>query len=236
MPPRWWHSLMPCPALLIALSCTSPCRYGVIGAALGVAFCLIGGVVKSLVGAARTALDAHLGRWPRVVVLATLGGLTYGLLSWAMPLVPTDGQLSIGTVASQGTTIGTGVLAASCFAKILAYFVCIECGFSGGIVLPIVSMSSMLSAAIFNEMGADPVVGSACALVGLAGAIVPFPFFLAVLAVSMTYIGPQGLIPVFATATCAHLLCLGVGIPQGLQAAAQRRKQRRQQQQQQQAS
>ena len=100
--------------------------FGVMGALYGLVYVLIAGVLKRLVGVVRARLDAAIGRWPRVVVLATLGGAGYGALGWAMPLVLTDGAGSLGTVALQGAEIGTGVLAASAFTKTLAYHLAFE--------------------------------------------------------------------------------------------------------------
>lgn len=59
-------------------------------------------------------------------------------------------------------------------------------------------------------------------MVALGSALVPSPFALAVLSMSALSVGPQGLVPIFATACTAYLLCLGVGWPQYLVARAER--------------
>lgn len=61
--------------------------FGVMGAALGLAYLLTAGLVKAAIAPLRAALDRSCGRWPRVVALATLGGALTGVLGWAMPLV-----------------------------------------------------------------------------------------------------------------------------------------------------
>lgn len=106
--------------------------FGCMGAALAGAYILVAGLVKAAVGPLRAALDARFGRWPRIVVLAALGGTATGLLGWAMPLVITDGSQQLDAVMTQGAQIGSGVLAASCFARMLTYHVCAETGFHGG--------------------------------------------------------------------------------------------------------
>ena len=97
--------------------------FGWMGAALAGAYLLTAGLVKAVVDPFRSALDARLGPWPRAVVLATAGGAALGALGWAMPLVLTDGASSLGAVLVQSGALGSGVLAASCFCKMLAYHV-----------------------------------------------------------------------------------------------------------------
>lgn len=70
--------------------------------------------------------------------------------------------------------------------------------------------------------GVNPTVARSCAMVALGSALVPAPFALAVLSMSALSVGPQGLVPIFATAATAYLLCLGVGWPQHLVARAAR--------------
>lgn len=91
--------------------------FGVMGAALAAAYMLVAGICKAAIGAARHKLDARLGRPARIVILATLGGATTGLLGWGLPLVLTDGAEMLTPVLMEGGAIGSSVLAASCFAK-----------------------------------------------------------------------------------------------------------------------
>lgn len=164
------------------------------------------GVVKAVFTKVSAALEARIGRWPRVVAMNALGGCIYGALGYAMPLVLTDGErvsfcgctidargpqgrdrhkpclrspragptahmpshwyqhrplhqrrrlfpsplppcagsVQITPIAAEGAAIGSGVLAASCFAKMLAFHVVKECGFAGGLCLPMLTMSIML--------------------------------------------------------------------------------------------
>lgn len=105
----------------------------------------------------------------------------------------------------------------------LAYHIAAECGFHGGLFLPMLSMGAMLGQVFVNETGVDPFVAQSCSLIALGAAVAPAPFFLAVLSMSCLAVGPAGLVPIFATATAAHLFCMGLGAPQALVAAALRR-------------
>lgn len=98
----------------------------------------------------------------------------------------------------------------------LAYHICAECGFHGGLFLPMLSMGAMMGSVFINVTGVNPVVARSCSLIALGAAICPAPFALTILASSVLMIGAMGLVPVFATATFAYFLCLGIGWPQAL--------------------
>lgn len=80
-----------------------------------------------------------------------------------------------------------------------------------------------------NETGVNPVVALSCSLIALASAVVPAPFFTAILSVSMFTVGPNGLVPVFACAASAYLFCMGVGGVHAIAAVAKRRQAAQQQ-------
>ena len=72
--------------------------FGVMGAALAGVYLLIAGLTRAVVGRAKSWLDARIGLWLRVVVLATTGGAAVGALGWAMPLTLTDGAAQLTPV------------------------------------------------------------------------------------------------------------------------------------------
>lgn len=199
--------------------------FGIMGAAFALVYVLIAGVAKAAGAAARRGLDARVGKSWRIVMLTTVGGAATGALGWAMPLVLTDGSAQLGVILGEPRQVGAGVLAASAFAKALAYHICAECGFLGGLFLPMLAMSSMLGGVFVATTGVNRVVAAACSMVALPAALCPMPAMLTLLALSIVMVGPQGLVPIFATTVTAHLLFLGVGVPQGLLAWAARRRQ-----------
>lgn len=182
------------------------------------------GVVKLVAGKLRARLDACIGHWPRVVVMTTAGGAAIGALGWAMPLVLTDGSEQLATVFGDGAELGSSVLAASAFAKAFAYHLAAESGFAGGLFLPMLSMSSCLGRVFVNITGVNESVALSCAFVALAASLIPAPFMLALMANSVLLLGPQGLVPIFATVVTSHLLLVGVGVPQALLARSLARK------------
>ena len=138
------------------------------------------------------------------------------LYSDVFPLTIGDGSDQLSTVLSSQKEIGNSVLAASAFAKMFTYHVCKEAGFVGGIFFPCIIIGSMIGGIFINITGVNPVVGIACSFIAMCAAFIPMPFFLIILSISCLSVGPQGLIPVFATAMTAYTFCIGVGIPQGM--------------------
>ena len=67
-----------------------------------------------------------------------------------------------------------------------------------------------------NITGVNPIVGVSCAFISMSASFIPTPFFLILLAISSLSVGPQGLIPIYATAMTSYLFCIGIGVPQGL--------------------
>ena len=102
-----------------------------------------------------------------------------------------------------------------------------RCGFSGGLFLPMISMSTMLGRVFVNVTGANALVSCACASIALAAALVPAPAMLGLLANALLLVGPTSMTPIFFTAITAHVLCMGVGLPQNLLARVQQRKERK---------
>jgi H+/Cl- antiporter ClcA len=199
--------------------------FGIMGAALAAVYLVLAGLTRTVVGRAKSWLDARIGHWPRVVVLTTTGGAAVGALGWAMPLTLTDGAGQLNAVLFRSGQVGTSVLAASCFSKALAYHIVAECGFHGGLFLPMLAMSSMLGGVFINVTGVNPTVARSCAMIALGCALVPSPFAMAVLSMSALMDGPQGLVPIFATACTSYMLCLGVGWPQKLMELSAKRQQ-----------
>ena len=138
----------------------------------------------------------------------------------------TDGATFLGPVIARGDEIGSDVLAASVFGKMLAWNVCQSFGFAGGIFLPMLSMSAMLGRVFVNQTGVNAAVAMGCSTIALAAALVPAPLFTSILAICVVELPPQALVPVFACSLPAYTLCLGMGGPQALMAAAARRKAR----------
>lgn len=80
--------------------------FGVMGAALAAVYLILAGVTRTVVGRAKSWLDARIGMWPRVVVLTTTGGAVVGALGWAMPLTLTDGAAQLNAVLFKSAQVG----------------------------------------------------------------------------------------------------------------------------------
>jgi len=190
---------------------------GCMGAVLVLAYFLIGGIVKAIVGNAKPTLDAKFGKQCRVVTLCLVGGTLCGILGYVFPLTLGDGMVQLPIIIGKdGADISTAVLVSSGFAKMLAFFIANECGFVGGLFFPLVLISSIGGRVIVNELGTPWATTMACALVALPAAVAPVPFALMVLATSAFNLSSKGSIPVLVCIVTAHTLFVGLGIPQKL--------------------
>ena len=68
----------------------------------------------------------------RTILLATIGGVAFGLVGVALPLTLFTGTDQLDTVIQDGATLGAGLLIAVVFAKILVFALCEATGFIGG--------------------------------------------------------------------------------------------------------
>ena len=191
---------------------------GCVGALLTVGYFIFGGIVKKIVGVSKVALDARFGETYRILVLCILGGTLFGLLGYIFPLTLGDGSAQIGAIISErsGRNISTAVLVASCFAKMLAFWISQEFGFVGGLFYPILLVSSMAGRVIVNEFGTPWAMTLACALVAVPSAFTPMPLASLVLATSLFNMSSRSSVPVLVTVVTAHVLFAGIGIPQAM--------------------
>ena len=187
--------------------------FGVMGAALALVYFITAGITKGLTGKAKIYLDEKIGKEKRILILATVGGLLYGVLGYIFPLTVGDGSYQIGTVIVKGGNISASVLIASLFVKMLTYWISNETGFVGGLLYPLLLMGSLLGRVFVNEVGWSWGSCMAPSLVAVVSAFVPVPFGMMVLSISVFNLSSRGGISTLLCVVTAHLLFVGIGIP-----------------------
>lgn len=115
-----------------------------------------------------------------------------------------------------GAEIGSSTLAAAVFVKMFAYFICVECGFVGGLFFPMLLMSIMMGRVFVNETSVDQGPALACSFVALPAALVPAPVFMVVLSVVFFFYVPQVAMSVLSCVIVSYVLFVGIGIPHTL--------------------
>ncbi|KAA8497695.1 hypothetical protein FVE85_5280 [Porphyridium purpureum] len=197
---------------------------GILGGLMGVFFLLFGFLTKVLSRYLKAWLDARIRQSARIVLFSTLGGFILGGIGIAAPLTLGDGSIQLPHVFADGKQIGSTSLAVSAFLKIVAYWVCTESGFVGGIFYPTLLASACLAQVFLNETSADVLVLSSCGLIAIATSFVPAPIALALVSVSSFDLSALATSPVLASVAASYLMNLGIGVPQGLAKAAARRR------------
>ena len=92
------------------------------------------------------------------IICPMLGGIIVGTIGWVLPLTIGDGNMSLPAIVSltfnqiqheQGNTLfpdqymTAHLLVCSGFAKIFCLAVCMNCGFVGGFVFPLITVGAM---------------------------------------------------------------------------------------------
>mmetsp|Transcript_25529 Transcript_25529/g.73828 ORF Transcript_25529/g.73828 Transcript_25529/m.73828 type:complete len:431 (+) Transcript_25529:2-1294(+) len=188
--------------------------FGVLGAALALAYFVTAGITKGVTGKAKIYLDEKVGKERRIVLLATIGGTLFGLLGYIFPLTLGDGSYQIGTVIVGGGNISAAVLVSSAFVKMLTFWISNETGFVGGVFYPLLIIGSFIGRVFVNEIGWSWGSCMAPSLVALTSAFVPVPFGMMVLSMSVFNLSSRGGISTLLCVVTAHLLFAGIGIPQ----------------------
>ncbi len=121
---------------------------------------------------------------------ATLGGLAFGLVGYAMPLTNFTGTEQLDTLLGQAGTLGIGLLVAVLLGKMLAFAVSTATGFIGGPIFPMIFIGGTCGVMV-NQVVPDVPLALAfsCMLAAVPGALVSAPFSLVLLAALLTQVG-----------------------------------------------
>ena len=167
-------------------------------------------LVTAVAIAGATKLLAPLAH--RTVLLASLGGIFFGLVGVALPLTLFTGSAQLTTVIADGTTLGAGLLVAVVFAKIVVFAICEASGFIGGPFFPMLFIGGTAGVAVHDLIPGLPVALTFTTLfAALPGSLVAAPFSLILLAALTTQIGTLQIAPVAIAVLVAYLAVTGSG-------------------------
>ncbi len=148
----------------------------------------------------------------RTVLLASLGGIVFGLVGVALPLTLFTGSSQLTTVIADGATLGAGLLVAVVFAKIVVFAICQASGFIGGPFFPMLFIGGTAGVALHDLIPGLPVALTFTTLfAALPGSLVAAPFSLILLAALTTQIGTLQTAPVAIAVLVAYLAVSGSG-------------------------
>lgn len=167
---------------------------GAVGAAVALLFVLVFRVVGYL-----TEPLHH-----QTVLLATLGGLSIGLIALVFPQTLFFGEKQIDSIIEQGATYGITLLLLIGLAKMLAISCTLHSGFRGGFIFPLFYIGSAVGLAIslgFPQI--HPTIAIVCLMAAVNVAITKTPVSSTVI---LSVIADTSMVPVIVIASFTSFL------------------------------
>ena len=162
---------------------------GVIGAGLAVMFIIIFRMIGKLL--------KPLEHYP--IVLATLGGLSIGLIAFVFPQTLFFSEAQIQTVIETGAGLGVGLLLAIAVAKMFAISFTLHSGFLGGFIFPLFFIGANVGYAISLTIPqVHPTVGMVCLMAAVNVAVTKTPVSTSII---LSVLSGTAMLPVIAIAS-----------------------------------
>lgn len=167
---------------------------GALGALVAVIFIFLFRSIGRL-----THLIAH-----RTIVLATLGGLSIGLIGLAFPQTLFFGEKEIQTIVETGSTFGIMMLLAIAAAKMLAISCTLHSGFRGGFIFPLFYIGAAVGLAIALAVPqVHPTIGMVCMMAAVNVAVTKTPISTSII---LSVLSDTAMVPVIVTASFVSFL------------------------------
>lgn len=110
------------------------------------------------------------------IFLATLGGLSIGLIAFAFPQTLFFSEAQIQTVIETGASLGIGLLLAIALAKMFAISFTLHSGFLGGFIFPLFFIGANVGYAVSLAIPqVHPTVGMVCLMAAVNVAVTKTP-------------------------------------------------------------
>ncbi|CAA9555906.1 Chloride channel protein [uncultured Synechococcales cyanobacterium] len=162
---------------------------GVVGALVAIVFILIFQGIGHL-----TEYIAH-----RIILLATLGGLSIGLIALAFPQTLFFGEKEIDTIVETGSTFGIVMLLMIVLAKMLATSCTLHSGFRGGFIFPLFYIGAAMGLAISLAVPSiHPTIGMICMMAAVNVAVTKTPLSTTVI---LSVLSDTAMVPVIVIAS-----------------------------------
>ncbi|MBW4656278.1 MAG: chloride channel protein [Kaiparowitsia implicata GSE-PSE-MK54-09C] len=171
------------------------------------------GAVLGAVGAAVAALFVLIFRsvgaithWieHRIILLATLGGLSIGLIALVFPQTLFFGEREIETIIQTGSTFGITMLLLVGVAKMLAISCTLHSGFRGGFIFPLFYIGAAVGLAIaLGIPQVHPTIGMVCMMAAVNVAITKTPVSTTVI---LSVLSDTAMVPVIVIASITSFL------------------------------
>jgi H+/Cl- antiporter ClcA len=148
----------------------------------------------------------------RTILLATGGGVLFGLVGVALPLTLFTGTDQLHTMIHDGTALGVGLLIAVVFGKILTFALCEATGFIGGPILVMLFIGGTAGLVAHSLIpGLPEGLAFAAMFAAPLGALIAAPLSLIFFAALATQIGTLQIVPVAIAVITSYLAVSGTG-------------------------
>ena len=135
----------------------------------------------------------------RTIFLATLGGLSIGLIALAFPQTLFFGEKEINTIVETGATFGITMLLSIALAKMLAISCTLHSGFRGGFIFPLFYIGAAVGLAISLAIPqVHPTIAMLCMMAAVNVAITKTPVSTTVI---LSVLSDTALVPVIVIAS-----------------------------------
>jgi len=135
----------------------------------------------------------------RIILLATLGGLSIGLIALAFPQTLFFGEKEIDTIVETGSTFGIVMLLMIALAKMLATSCTLHSGFRGGFIFPLFYIGAAVGLAISLAIpGIHPTIGMICMMAAVNVAVTKTPLSTTVI---LSVLSDTAMVPVIVIAS-----------------------------------
>ena len=171
---------------------------GAILGAIGAALALLFVVIFRTIGYLTAPLHHH------TILLATLGGLSIGLIALVYPQTLFFGEKQIDIIIEQGAMFGITTLLMIGLAKMLAVSCTLHSGFRGGFIFPLFYIGSVVGCAIalgFPQI--HPTIAMVCMMAAVNVAITKTPISTTVI---LSVIADTSMVPVIVIASFTSFL------------------------------
>lgn len=140
----------------------------------------------------------------RKILLATLGGLSIGVIAYFFPQTLFFGEKEIETIVETGATFGVMMLVAIAAAKMLAISCTLHSGFRGGFIFPLFYIGAAIGLAIalaFPQI--HPTIAMVCLMAAVNVAVTKTPISTSVI---LSVLSDTAMLPVIVIASFVSFL------------------------------
>lgn len=140
----------------------------------------------------------------RTILLATLGGLSIGLIALVFPQTLFFGEREIETIIKTGSTYGITMLLMIALAKMLAICCTLHAGFRGGFIFPLFYIGGAVGLAIsLGIPQVHPTIGMVCMMAAVNVAVTKTPISTTVI---LSVLSDTAMVPVLVIACFVSFL------------------------------